>query len=196
LSSKIRSTPNAVLSAHYAGAVPQDLLASEMKRLTRALAEADGEIKAAQATTADVEATLDRALAAASHCETAYLSAPNSIRRQINQGFFEKLYIGQYGTVERADLTEPFAALLEAGETIQLAAPSAPADPASQIVPRRSDEARPTDTPAGCARPSAIVLATFGERIAVAERAYTNTPGEISRRAWCERRLSGRGDRI
>jgi site-specific DNA recombinase len=96
-----------LLGAHYAGAIPQDLLASEMKRLTRALAEADGEIKAAQATSADVEATLDRALAAASHCETAYLSAPNNIRRQINQGCFEKLYIGQDGTVEPADLTEP-----------------------------------------------------------------------------------------
>jgi hypothetical protein len=34
------------------------------------------------------------------------------IRRQINQGFFVKLFIGQDGSVARAELTEPFAALL------------------------------------------------------------------------------------
>ncbi|AEK45438.1 recombinase [Amycolatopsis mediterranei S699] len=169
-----------LLSAHYAGAIPQDLLASEMKRLTRALAEAEGEIKAAKVVTADVEATLDRALAAASHCEIAYLSAPNHVRRQINQGFFEKLYIGQDGTVERADLTEPFAALLEMGETLRRAVPSAPADPASQITPGATNASGSADATTDRARPSDVLLATFGERVAVTECAQTNTPGEVS----------------
>jgi hypothetical protein len=150
-----------------------------MKRLTRALAEADGEIKAAKVVAADVEATLDGALAAASHCEPAYLSAPNNVRRQINQGFFEKLYIGQDGTVERADLTKPFAALLEVGETIRLAAPSAPADPASQATLDATNASGRADTTTDRARPSAVVLATFGERITITERAQANTPGEV-----------------
>ncbi|GAB2991914.1 recombinase [Amycolatopsis acidiphila] len=102
-----------LLQAHYAGAVPQDLLASEMQRLTRALVEIEAEIKAAKTTATDVEATLRQALAAARHCEQAYLTAPDQIKRQINQGFFEKLFIGEDGTVVRAELTEPFAALLE-----------------------------------------------------------------------------------
>lgn len=34
------------------------------------------------------------------------------MKRQINQGFFTKLLIYQDGTVERAELTEPFAQLL------------------------------------------------------------------------------------
>lgn len=105
-----------LLQAHYAGAIPQDLLAAEMKRLTRELAEADTEIAAAKASTADVEATLVRALAAAEHCERAYLTAPHNVRRQINQGFFVKLFIDEDGEVARAELTEPFAALLD-GET-------------------------------------------------------------------------------
>lgn len=128
-----------LLEAHYAGAIPGDLLASEMKRLTRALAEADAQIATAKATNADVEATLAQALAAASHCERAYLSATEPIRRQINQGFFEKLFIGEDGTVKRAELTEPFRALLNDGQTIQ-------ATPASQAVPDATTSDVPQDT--------------------------------------------------
>jgi hypothetical protein len=49
-----------------------------------------------------------------------YLMAPPAIRRQINQGLFVKLYINQDGTVGRAELTEPFAALLADGHTLGL----------------------------------------------------------------------------
>jgi hypothetical protein len=108
-----------LLAAHYAGAIPQDLLASEMKRLTRELAEAEVQITAAGTATQDVEATLARALAAAQHCERAYLTASDAIRRQTNQGLFVKLFIGEDGSVERAELTEPFSVLLEDGRIIQ-----------------------------------------------------------------------------
>ncbi|WP_410669900.1 recombinase family protein [Amycolatopsis sp. cmx-4-68] len=101
-----------LLRAHYAGHIPEDVLGSEMQRLTRALTEADALISAAQTSTAEVEATLEAALAAAGRCHRAYVTAPEAIRRQINQGFFVKLFIGQDGSVARAELTEPFAALL------------------------------------------------------------------------------------
>src|SRR6266567_3878230 len=97
-----------LLRAHYAGAVPQDLLASEMKRLTRDLAHADAEIQAANTTNSRVEQTLDVALRAASNCQDAYIQAPEHVRKQINQGFFEKLLIDENGSVERAEFTEPF----------------------------------------------------------------------------------------
>ncbi|SFI88992.1 hypothetical protein [Amycolatopsis sacchari] len=86
-----------------------------MQRLTRALAEAEAEIRAARTTTSDVETTLQQALTASSHCAAAYVAAPDHVKRQINQGFFEKLYIGEDGSVMRAELTEPFRALLDAG---------------------------------------------------------------------------------
>lgn len=150
---RIEDERQKLLQAHYTGAVPQDLLASEMKRLTRELAAAEGEIKAARVTTADVEALLDQALVAASHCEVAYLSETGPIRRQINQGFFEKLYIGEDGTVERAELTEPFAALLEAGHALQAVTPGALANRTN---------------------PADVLAVTFGETIT--DRAQTNTP--------------------
>ena len=101
-----------LLQAHYAGAIPQDLLAAEMNRLTRELIEADAEIAAAKITNADIEAKLAAALRAAGHCVAAYLTAPDHIRRQINQGFFKKLWIDEDGTVERVEFNEPFQALL------------------------------------------------------------------------------------
>jgi site-specific DNA recombinase len=148
-----------LLHAHYAGAIPQDLLASEMNRLTRELAEADTEIAAAKATNSGVDANLTAALHAASRCQAAYLTAPNHIRRQINQGFFKKLFIGDDGDVERAELTEPFATLLDAGKVfeIQTTTPDGCAK-ASQIV---------TDTPHTAddrTRPSSVFTAIHGEQ--------------------------------
>lgn len=105
-----------LLQAHYAGAIPADLLGLEMKRLTRAMAEADAEVAQAKTTTTDLVAVLDAALAAAANCQQAYLSAADAVRRPINQGFFRKLFIGEDGSVEHAEMTEPFATLLTEGE--------------------------------------------------------------------------------
>ena len=52
-------------------ATKQDLLASEMQRLTRELKEADLEISAAKTTNHEVEDTLDAALKAATNCRAA-----------------------------------------------------------------------------------------------------------------------------
>ena len=101
-----------LLRAHYDGAVPSDLLKSEMDRLTRAMADAEREATYARAELADVEQLLEQALAVAGSCWLHYQAAPAKIRRQMNQGFFEKLWIGQDGTVIKAELTEPFQALL------------------------------------------------------------------------------------
>lgn len=135
-----------LLRAHYAGHIPEEVLGSEMKRLTRALAEADAMIVAAQTSTAEVEATLEAALMAAGQCHRAYVSAPKPIRRQINQGFFVKLFIGRDGSVVRVELTEPFAALLAQELSVRLA----DADGAASAVTASQTTADgPGDSPDG-----------------------------------------------
>lgn len=134
-----------LLGAHYAGAIPTDLLGSEMNRLTRELAAAEVEIKAAKITNTEVEAVLDAALRAATHCERAYLSAPGHVKRQINQGFFEKLLIGQDGSVEHAELTEPFRPLMG---TAQGLSPEAEAGAARQDADTAGPEDAKGVTPA------------------------------------------------
>lgn len=160
---QVENQRQVLLRGHYSGAIPQDLLASEMQRLTRELAQADAEIAAAQTTTHDLETTLDQALRTATHCERAYLTAPDSIRRQLNQGFFVKLFIGEDGSVARTELTEPFAALLTGRQTI-------PADttPTSDM-----------DT-TGRTTPTAVLVATFGETVNVTASTQTTTPRKTS----------------
>ena len=109
---RVEAQRQKLLEAHYAGSIPLDLLASEMQRLTRALADANAEIAAANASLDDVEHTLNASLRAAAHVSSQYEAAPPAIRKQINQGFFQKIYIGEDETVARVDFTEPFARLL------------------------------------------------------------------------------------
>ncbi|GAA4550038.1 recombinase family protein [Amycolatopsis samaneae] len=172
-----------LLQAHYADAVPKDLLASEMKRLTRELASADAEMAAAKATNADVEAVLAGALEAASHCEQAYLTAPDTIRRQINQGFFTKLFIGEDGNVESAELTEPFAAILADTSLVYArVTPSEAAIPAPRLAGDTTDESDVTNHTGRHTHPSGDLL-TFGETITAS--VHTTTSGELA--------LPGRG---
>ncbi len=125
--------------------------------MTRALADADREITAAQATMSEVQTTLAAALAAAASCKAQYQQATPAIRRQINQGFFEKLLIGEDGSVEQPELTEPFAALLTNGPVLTLDAPET-----SQNVP---DEPRVSEAERNTvwrSRPSQVFQTTFG----------------------------------
>ncbi len=133
-----------LLQAHYAGAIPQDLLKTEMDRFTRELAAAERELGTARASLLDLELTLTRALTVAGVCDQQYRLATPRIRRQINQGLFEKLYIGIEGEVEHYELTEPFAQLLDA------------TSPASTLsIPTQ----RATEAPANRAASSAIFAA-------------------------------------
>ncbi|MCU1679936.1 MAG: recombinase [Amycolatopsis sp.] len=151
-----------------------------MKRLTWALAEAEREISAAKTTNKDIEATLVAALQAASHCEAAYLTAPDPIKRQINQGFFVKLFISEDGSVERAELTEPFKAMLEAGEPPQTDSTSTQGtNSALSVVP---DSIRTPDTASATSRqltPSGVLAATYEADQTVTERAQKATLRDI-----------------
>ena len=100
-----------LLEAHYAGAIPLDLLGTEQKRISRSL-----EIIAAKIAETDdhqtlIEANLRRALDLASDCHSAYRRAPPPVRRLFNQVFFNKLYIADADTIT-SELATPFNLLL------------------------------------------------------------------------------------
>lgn|GEM_PF-3463108 len=130
-----------------------------MNRLTRELTEADVQIKTAKVTNTTIQATLDAALAAASNCQHAYLGAPGHVRRQINQGFFERLLIGDDGSVAHAKLTEPFAALLDGDRVV--------ADEMGDTVRNAQDvqDGRETEkVPDARTSPSGVFLTTYGDK--------------------------------
>ncbi len=99
-----------LLQAHYAGAVPLELLKSEQDRITGRLEIIESRLDATSAHFDTVQANLKSALDLASDCHRAYLQADDRTRRLLNQALFEALYIEEDGV--RAALAEPFKTLL------------------------------------------------------------------------------------
>jgi site-specific DNA recombinase len=105
-----------LLQAHYAGAVPLDLLRQEQARITSSLARIDEYAIATENKRALVEINLKRALELASDCQAAYESAPDHIRKLFNQAFFKKIFVVDETHI-RSELTTPFDVLLGDGIT-------------------------------------------------------------------------------
>jgi Recombinase zinc beta ribbon domain len=172
----LTSERKAVLQAHYANAMPLDLLKEEMDRLTRDMAAAKRIIKDASKTVDELEGTLQAALAVAGDCHQRYSLAPPHLRRQINQGFFTRLLIDQDGSVERAEMTEPFAQLLIGDTQATLGraqnAPDTPgAVPATEIpgtTPGQTTGAQGGDR----CRPANVLVMTLGND-------YERTHGDL-----------------
>lgn len=105
-----------LLEAHYAGAIPLDMMKSEMDRLTRELNQAEQTEAAAKLSLTDLDTQLKRALDIATHCARLYEAAKPAVRRMMNQGFFRRLYVSEDGSIEDAELNEPFVHLLARDE--------------------------------------------------------------------------------
>ncbi len=82
-----------LLQAHYAGAVPIDLLKTEQDRIARRLGFLEAQIDAGDIEYDRAKAHLDDCLALAGDCHALYLSIDDSLRRTANQAFFDKLYV-------------------------------------------------------------------------------------------------------
>jgi site-specific DNA recombinase len=103
-----------LLEAHYAGAIPLDMLKSEMDRLTRGLNATEKDLTESKETRSQLALLLDQAIKAITTCHAVYASgdARPFIRRMLNQGFFSKVYIEEDGSVSDGEIQEPFVHLL------------------------------------------------------------------------------------
>ena len=99
-----------LLQAHYAGAVPLDLLKVEQDRIAAELARVEDRLSRATTASHEVDESLSAALDLLSDCAQAYGRATDTVRRLYNQAFFEKILITD-GDV-RAVLAEPFRTLI------------------------------------------------------------------------------------
>ncbi|WP_093089764.1 hypothetical protein [Pseudonocardia oroxyli] len=106
-----------LMQAYYADAVPGTVFKKEMARLTDEMVATERQVDTSRKQLADVEQILEDALTVAANCSLHYQAAPDFVRRQINQGFFDKIWISEDGSVERYELTEPFAALMTHGSS-------------------------------------------------------------------------------
>ena len=82
-----------LLQAHYAGAVPLDLLKTEQDRIARQIAFLDSRIEASEIEYDQARAHLDDCLALAGNAHAIYMSIDDSLRRIANQAFFDRLTV-------------------------------------------------------------------------------------------------------
>ena len=100
-----------LLQAHYADAIPLDLMKSEQQRIENELALCEQQVHTTQARFEQIEKNLGLALKAAGRWAYAYDCAEDPIRAQINDAVFEKIYIDNDGHVT-SKLRPLFAELL------------------------------------------------------------------------------------
>ena len=102
-----------LLEAHYAGAIPLDLLKTEQDRIASELNTIETRISATDIKYSTVEANLKKAYDLISNLHLAYTQAPPRTRRLMNQAIFKHFLINDTETVT-GTLADPFALLLEA----------------------------------------------------------------------------------
>ena len=101
-----------VLQAHYAGAVPLDLLKKEQDRISAALETIEHRIIAHRGEYADAGANLDDSLDLLEHAAEVYVRCDDANRRLCNQAFFKAIYIDEDNDVKVGYAT-PFDALTD-----------------------------------------------------------------------------------
>lgn len=182
----VKKEQEALLKAHYAGAVPLDLLKSEMDRTTRELDAATAQIRTTEQTLDQLDEQLDRALEVVRLCGEQYSRAVPSERRMLNQGLFVKLFIGQDGTFVEVELQDLFAGILSRDTTVKVENPERAVIP----VPTQVDEDSGARSGAGILvpvsewgsrperrwSPSAVLLSVTDAD----ETSYARTPPRLS----------------
>jgi site-specific DNA recombinase len=133
-----------LLQAHYAEAIPLDLLRDEQERIRVALAQINERLGSTERRYGEIERNLVLALGLLENNHARYLKARPQLRREINQALFTRIYVDQTGDV-RGELAEPFNTLLS-GPVRALATSRAPqvnwsAWEASFNEPEASEEA-------------------------------------------------------
>lgn len=102
-----------LLEAHYAGAIPLDLLGEEQERIARRLAFLEPQIEAGDIEYEQAQAHIDDCPALAGDCHAIYTSIDDSLRRIANQAFFDRLIVlPEDGVI--GEPGEPFNALFNA----------------------------------------------------------------------------------
>ncbi|WP_296498216.1 recombinase family protein [uncultured Actinomyces sp.] len=82
-----------LLEAHYAGAIPLDLLKKEQEQLTSNILAIQRELDGYTADAALVEQHLTQALDLLEDCHRLYLAVPDRLKKLLNQVFFERILV-------------------------------------------------------------------------------------------------------
>lgn len=102
-----------LLEAHYAGAIPLELLKTEQDRITAELDNIEQRLDTTELKFETVEQRLKQAYALIGNLHKAYLDASPRTRRLLNQALFERFEIDDSEGIT-GTFREPFDLLIEA----------------------------------------------------------------------------------
>jgi site-specific DNA recombinase len=105
-----------LLEAHYANAIPLDLLKVEQERIARELKQVEERLAALELHFEAVEYNLKAAFQFIGTLDLAYAEAPAKVRRQMNQALFSRILVSDDGEVA-GELRPPFQLILQATGT-------------------------------------------------------------------------------
>ncbi len=104
-----------LLQAHYAGAVPIDLLKQEQDRIANQIGDIQHRLEAHHDEYASARANLDDSLGLLANIVSIYQRADDANRRLCNQAFFHRTFIEEDGDV-RVEYERPFGSLCDTEE--------------------------------------------------------------------------------
>jgi site-specific DNA recombinase len=110
---RLEAERHKLLQAHYADAIPLDLLKTEQARISDEIARLKEAVVVAETTVERLQATVDMAVAYANDCYQSYVGASDKVRRTMNQAFFKAVWVTEDG-VAGWEYNEPFATLMRA----------------------------------------------------------------------------------
>lgn len=129
-----------LLQAHYAGALPLDLLASEQARLTTEIDAANRILSTTTAQSDAVTTGVRQCLDRLTDCQAAYAASPPRMRRQMNQAIFQRIEItDEYIVTTR--YSEQYELLMD--PRLRTAAEACPSD-IEDLPGRLGNEGTPT----------------------------------------------------
>ncbi|BBX83749.1 hypothetical protein MAUB_16220 [Mycolicibacterium aubagnense] len=111
--SRLIDERDAVLRAHYAGAVPLDQLKTEQERIAAELATAQRQLDERRLDRQQLEKALSAALDLVTNAQAAYAASGPQARRAMNQAVFARIFIAD-DEIADAQLTDLFERLLDA----------------------------------------------------------------------------------
>ncbi len=100
-----------LMQAHYQDAVPLELLKSEQQRIALTRGRVERDLSQAELDAKHIEAQLNRCVSLLARAEHHYRAGDSVVRRDLNQGVFEKIYIDD-DSIVGADLTAAFQRLM------------------------------------------------------------------------------------
>jgi hypothetical protein len=82
-----------LMQAHYADAIPLEVLKREQERIAASLLQIASKLEASSHKFDEVARNLQAALDLTVDCALAYRSAPDHLKRQFNQAFFRRILV-------------------------------------------------------------------------------------------------------